>query len=212
MNILFVISDDLSTSALGSYGNKLCKTPNIDKFADQGTRFTRAYSQATSCGPSRASMMFSYYMQASGSTGYVSGRAAIGDTRDSWPQYFRKNGYYSTRVSKIFHMGVPIDIQKGNDGSDDAESWDEKYNSQAAEASLKGDAELLQNNPKEIKKTAGGNKFVNVASEANELLYSDGVTAKKAVELIHQFKTTDKPSSSGICTTTCSLCGTQTIF
>ena len=76
-NVLFVISDDLTATAIGSYGNKVCKTPNIDKLASEGIRFSRAFAQATSCGPSRASLMFGYYPQASGATGYASGRKAL---------------------------------------------------------------------------------------------------------------------------------------
>ncbi|MDG2213426.1 MAG: sulfatase-like hydrolase/transferase, partial [Verrucomicrobiota bacterium] len=73
-NVLFIISDDLTATALGCYGNKLCKTPTIDRLATEGTRFTRAYCQATFCGPSRASLMFGYYPYASKATGYTSGR------------------------------------------------------------------------------------------------------------------------------------------
>ena len=64
-NVLFIISDDLTATALGCYGNKLCKTPNVDRLATEGTRFTRSYCQATFCGPSRASLMFGYYPYAS---------------------------------------------------------------------------------------------------------------------------------------------------
>ena len=42
-NVLFLISDDLTYTALSCYGNKVCKTPNIDRLASRGTRFTRAY-------------------------------------------------------------------------------------------------------------------------------------------------------------------------
>ena len=55
MNVLFIISDDLTATALSCYGNTVCKTPNIDRIAANGTRFTRAYCQGTYCGPSRAS-------------------------------------------------------------------------------------------------------------------------------------------------------------
>ena len=89
-NVLFIISDDLTATALGCYGNKICLTPNIDKLATQGTRFTRAYCQATICGPSRASIMFGYYPYASKANGYTSGRKEVGQGKDSWAQYFKK--------------------------------------------------------------------------------------------------------------------------
>ena len=63
-NVLFIISDDLTATALSCYGNPLCKTPNIDRIAARGTRFERAYCQATYCGPSRASFMTGYYPHA----------------------------------------------------------------------------------------------------------------------------------------------------
>ncbi len=56
-NVLFIISDDLTYTALSCYGNTVCKTPNIDRLAERGIRFTRAYCQGTYCGPSRASFM-----------------------------------------------------------------------------------------------------------------------------------------------------------
>ena len=46
-NVLFLISDDLTYTALSCYGNKVCHTPNIDRLAARGTRFTRDYCQGT---------------------------------------------------------------------------------------------------------------------------------------------------------------------
>lgn len=71
MNVLFIVSDDLTATALSCYGNSICQTPNIDSLAARGTRFTRAYCQGTYCGPSRASFMSGYYPHATGELGYM---------------------------------------------------------------------------------------------------------------------------------------------
>ena len=194
LNVLFIISDDLTATALGCYGNKLCQTPNIDRLASKGTRFTRAYCQATICGPSRASLMFGYYPYASKATGYTSGRKEVGAGKDSWAQHFKKNGYHSARISKIFHMGVPPDITKGSDGADDPESWNEAYNSKGPETNIPGRSEQLSNNPGGLKKGTGSSQSFNVVeAEGDDLAHSDGKTVQKAVELLHKYKDMEKP-------------------
>src|ERR1044071_680807 len=131
-NVLLIISDDLTATALSCYGNSICRTPNIDRLAAQGTRFTRCFCQGTYCGPSRASFMSGYYPHATGVLGYTSPRAAIGD-RATWSQHFKNAGYHTARVGKIYHMGVPGDIEKGVDSADDPASWTERFNSQGLE-------------------------------------------------------------------------------
>jgi iduronate 2-sulfatase len=186
-NVLFIVSDDLTSTALSCYGNQVCQTPNIDAIAARGTRFTRAYCQGTYCGPSRASFMSGYYPHATGVTGYVSPRPAIGD-RATWSQHFINHGYHAARVSKIFHMGVPGGIEEGSDGADDPASWVEKFNSPGPEWKAPGDGETLEGNPDGKKPVVGGNTFVVVAADGDDLVHSDGKTAAKAVELIDQYK------------------------
>ena len=86
-NVLFIISDDLTATAISAYGNSICKTPNIDLLASEGTRYTRAYANYPVCGPSRASLMFGYYPTATQTYEYVSGRENVGPDRRSWSQY-----------------------------------------------------------------------------------------------------------------------------
>jgi iduronate 2-sulfatase len=186
-NVLFIISDDLTATALSCYGNKVCKTPNIDKIAASGVRFTRAYCQGTYCGPSRASFMTGYYPHAINMLGYKSPRPNIGD-RATWSQHFMNAGYHSMRVSKIYHMGVPGGIEDGGDGADDPASWNEKYNSQGPEWRAPGDGETLENNPDGKKPAVGGNTFVVVEADGNDDVHSDGKTSRKAVELIQKHK------------------------
>lgn len=196
-NILFIISDDLTYTALSCYGNPVCKTPNIDKLAAQGVRFTRAYCQGTYCGPSRASLMSGYYPHAIKMLGYRSPREAIGD-RATWAQYFKNNGYHSARISKIFHMGVPGGIEAGTDGADDPLSWSEKYNSKGPEWKAPGVGETLEGNPDGKKPVVGGNTFVVVEANGDDMVHSDGKTAAKAIELIKRFKGMDKPFFLGV--------------
>ena len=106
LNVLFIISDDLTYTALSCYGNKVCKTPNIDSLAERGTRFTQAYCQGTYCGPSRASFMSGYYPHATGVLGYKSPRPQIGD-RVTWSQHFKNNGYLVHGQGKLYHPDLP---------------------------------------------------------------------------------------------------------
>lgn len=59
-NILFVVADDWSPHA-GVYGDKVIKTPNIDKIAQMGVVFNNAFCASPSCSPSRASILTGRY-------------------------------------------------------------------------------------------------------------------------------------------------------
>ena len=56
-NILFILADDLGYGDLGCYGQKRIQTPNIDRIAAQGIKFTQAYAGSTVCAPSRCTLM-----------------------------------------------------------------------------------------------------------------------------------------------------------
>ncbi|MEL6106879.1 MAG: sulfatase, partial [Planctomycetota bacterium] len=194
-NVLFIISDDLTATALSCYGNTVCRTPHIDSLAARGTRFTRAYCQGTYCGPSRASFMSGYYPHATGTLGYTNPRPKIGD-RAMWSEHFKDNGYYTARISKIFHMGVPGGVELGNDpkrtnhfnGADDERSWTDRFNTPGPEWKAAGDGETLEGNPDGKRPVVGGNTFVVVEADGGDEVHADGKAAAKAVELIHAHK------------------------
>lgn len=56
-NIVFILADDLGFNQIGAYGDTPIRTPNLDKLAENGIRFTQAYSGNTVCSPSRVSLM-----------------------------------------------------------------------------------------------------------------------------------------------------------
>ena len=60
-NIIFLLSDDVGQGDLGCYGQKLIQTPNLDRMAAEGTRYTQAYCGSSICAPSRTSLMTGWH-------------------------------------------------------------------------------------------------------------------------------------------------------
>lgn len=60
-NIIFILADDLGYGELGCYGNTFNETPNLDRMAKEGMRFTQAYSAAPICSPARAGFITGQY-------------------------------------------------------------------------------------------------------------------------------------------------------
>jgi len=147
-NILLIISDDLNTR-IGPYMEIDKHTPHLDRLAAEGIRFTRTYCQYPVCGPSRASLMSGLYPE---TNGILTNNDKPGSYRSETPSlahhpslagFFREQGYFTARVSKIFHMGVPGGIERGEPGGDDRDSWDYAYNVLGPETNSPGNLELL---------------------------------------------------------------------
>jgi iduronate 2-sulfatase len=86
---------------------------------------------------------------------------------------------------------VPGGIEAGSDGADDPISWTERFNSKGPEWTALGRGETLEGNPDGKKKVVGGNTFVVVAADGDDMVHADGKTAAKACELIALHK--DEP-------------------
>lgn len=124
-NVLFLISDDLN-SYLGCYGDPRAKTPNIDKLAERGVRFERAYCTFPLCGPSRNSMLTGLYPNSSGILANAQIFRQTIPAQVSLPQAFRRDGYFAARIGKLYHYNVPKSV--GTDGHDDPASWELELN------------------------------------------------------------------------------------
>ncbi|PQO32789.1 DUF4976 domain-containing protein [Bremerella cremea] len=195
LNVLFIISDDLGSQSLGCFGNQQCQSPNIDKLAASGAKFSRTYTQYPVCGPSRAALMSGLYCQAIGVTGNgSSGKFTqnLGD-RPSMTQWFKQQGYYTARVSKIYHMRVPGDITAGVDGPDHAASWTERFNCQAPEQWSEGEhahlsRERLKPDPqRNIHYNLGyGGAFYVVRTPGESAEQADMKASAKAIEILEQ--------------------------
>ena len=119
-NILLITADDLNND-LGTYGHGLVQSPHIDRLAEQGVRFDRAYCQYPVCSPSRSSFLTGLYPEQTGVlTNQGQFRERLPDVY-TLPQWFKNHGYFAARVGKIYHYNVPMQI--GTDGMDDPESW-----------------------------------------------------------------------------------------
>lgn len=147
-NVLLIISDDLNTR-IGPYMDIDKHTPNLDRLAREGVVFTRTYCQYPLCGPSRASLMSGLYPETNGVLGnndkpgsYRKQTQALAN-HPSMAGFFREQGYFSARVSKIYHMGVPGGIERGEPGGDDPDSWDFACNIMGPETLSQGYLELL---------------------------------------------------------------------
>ncbi|MDH7481284.1 MAG: sulfatase [Armatimonadota bacterium] len=72
-NFIFILMDDMGWADLGCYGNTFHETPNIDKLASQGIKFTNAYSACPVCSPTRASILTGKYPARIGLTDWIPG-------------------------------------------------------------------------------------------------------------------------------------------
>jgi arylsulfatase A-like enzyme len=73
-NVVFILADDLGRQDIGCYGNRFFATPNIDRLASQGARFTDAYAACPVCSPTRASILTGKYPVRTGVTDWIPGR------------------------------------------------------------------------------------------------------------------------------------------
>lgn len=184
-NILLIISDDLNTR-IGSFMGIDNHTPELDKLAKAGVRFTRTYCQFPLCGPSRASFMSGLYPETNGVLGnddtpgsYKKETPAL-KNHPSMAGFFRENGYFTARVSKIYHMGVPGGIERGEPGGDEPDSWDYAYNVMAPETMSPGKLELLS--PKN--QHYGSNFSRMILPDGTENTQADYLAANQAIAIL----------------------------
>ncbi len=111
-NILWIVSED-NSAWLGSYGDQLATTPRLDALAAEGIRYTRAYSNAPVCAPSRAALITGAYPIAFGTEHMRSG-FKIPEEIGFYPGYLREAGYYTSNDSKKDYNTV-----------DRPDAWDE---------------------------------------------------------------------------------------
>ena len=123
-NILWIVSED-NSPWLGSYGDQMATTPRLDALAADGIRYTRAYSNAPVCAPSRAALITGAYPIAFGTEHMRSSFKTPAEIR-FYPSYLREAGYYTSNNYK-----------KDYNTDDRPDAWDES----SREASYRNRAE-----------------------------------------------------------------------
>lgn len=106
-NIVFIYADDLGYGDLSCYGATRVKTPNVDRLAEQGLRFTDAHSAAATCTPSRYSLLTGEYAWRHKGTGILPGdaRLIIEPGRTTLASVLKKADYATAAVGK-WHLGL----------------------------------------------------------------------------------------------------------
>ena len=102
-NVLFIVVDDLRP-LLGCYGHPEIHTPNIDKLAERGTVFNRAYCQYPLCSPSRTSMITGLRVETTGVLNNSQNFRKKLPGAITLPQHFKTHGYHTQSVGRIAHL------------------------------------------------------------------------------------------------------------
>lgn len=114
-NVLFIAVDDLKP-ILGCYGDKIIKTPNIDRLAKMGTVFLNNYCQQAVCGPTRASILTGMRPDVTKVRDLKTKMRDMNPDIVTLPEYFISQGYTTSGIGKIFH---PSCVEK----KFDPQSW-----------------------------------------------------------------------------------------
>ncbi|MCP9494343.1 MAG: sulfatase [Pyrinomonadaceae bacterium MAG19_C2-C3] len=127
-NIVYIMADDLGWRELNAYGNRFNETPNLNRLAAQGIKFTNAYAAAPICSPTRAAFMTGQYPGRTGITNYIEAK----DTNYLKPSYttinerLKQSGYRTALIGKWHLTG---DYEAGPEGKGlgrpQLHGWDE---------------------------------------------------------------------------------------
>ena len=186
-NVLFLAVDDLKP-VLGCYGDKVVKSPNIDRLAARGVVFERAYCNQAVCAPSRNSLMTGVRPTTLGIYDLGTNFRLASSNAVTLSQYFMRHGYRAEALGKIFHVG------HGN--HEDSASWSvphfqEKSIAYAlpasrANQSLTREEALFANNT-DVAKLPRGSAYE--AADVPDTAYPDGRIADEAIRRLRSAKT-----------------------
>lgn len=128
-NIILFIGDDISWNDIGCYGNDVVKTPNIDRLAREGLRFTNAFLTASSCSPSRCSIISGKYPHSNGAA-ELHTPLPESEISTLYPLILKENNYYTGQAGK-WHLGAAahraFDRYTDNNGYDNGDGGEKNW-------------------------------------------------------------------------------------
>lgn len=122
-NIILFVADDHGLDAIGAYGNPVIKTPNLDKLAEDGVKFTNAYCTSASCAASRSVILTGKFGHATGSYGHVHDyhHFSTYENEKSLPVLLEESGYTTARIGKyhvapekVYHFETVLEANPRN--------------------------------------------------------------------------------------------------
>jgi arylsulfatase A-like enzyme len=126
-NFVFIIADDVGWNDIGCYGNEVVKTPNMDRLAREGLRFTNAFLTASSCSPSRCSIISGRYPHSDGAAEL---HTPLPESQVPFPLLLKQNNYYTGQAGK-WHMGPAahqaFDRYTDNNGYDNGDGGEKNW-------------------------------------------------------------------------------------
>ncbi len=186
-NVLFIAVDDMRTE-LNCYGATHIHSPNMDRLAGSGIRFTSAHVQQAICMASRASLMTGYRPEKHGIyTGESVGDLVPGVV--TMNKLFAQNGYAVSAFGKIYHYGSDQREQFGEEFMDPTEKWSGRgyYTDEAIEQMRYNETHPLKGRNQESRGPAF--EWADVPDSA----YIDGYNTEYAIRKLKEYKKGDKP-------------------
>ena len=179
-NILFIGVDDLRPE-INAYGAQHIQSPHLDRLANEGLTFTRAYCNVPVCGASRASLMTGIKPSKNRFVGFNTWAEKDAPEAISLPEHFKNNGYYTISNGKIFHHR-----------KDMLESWSEEPWRPKSDK-LSGRGYLTLENKNIIDSINDARAWPYEWADVPDEAYNDGIIAQKSIEDLKRLAEMDQP-------------------
>ncbi len=212
-NFLFILADDLGWSQVGCYGSRFYETPNIDRLATQGMRFTDAYAACPVCSPTRASIMTGKYPARLHLTDFIAGGSFPSERlqQPKWQKYLPleevtiaevlKTAGYKTASFGKWHLSIAKKPPESEQYNPDKQGFDESIitykpkSNQDPEKDAHNVEEITRKSLEFLDKNKDGPFFLYVT---HNTIHSPVLGKKKLVDKYRNKAGTDLPENNPV--------------